>query len=136
MSAATFMLDELCALTTATTTTTTPIVDDVELLNILGLQQPLAVLDWDDDMPEMEDDDKESIITHKEKKHNEEDDDDDGIFAEFEFIEVEPITTKATTPIITKTQKPLMFVSTEDEEIFLKNILKQQPCLEEDIVFF
>jgi hypothetical protein len=100
--------------TTTTTTTTIPrdtppvkhnqeevitaTVDDVELLNILGItstpsspQQPIVVLDWED-MPELseaeeEDDENQSTTTQQKRKYNEDDFD---LFAEFDFVEVQP----------------------------------------------
>ncbi|KAI8891130.1 hypothetical protein K501DRAFT_265004 [Backusella circina FSU 941] len=90
-------------MTTATTTNTvtatqvpptTDIVDDVELLAILGLSPPptslsddddLAVLDWDDtpELSEEEDIDDAQSMTGKRKR-----DQDDDLFAELDFIEV------------------------------------------------
>lgn len=113
--------------TTATITTPTQIldvtatVDDVELLNILGLTSnnananaiscnDFAVLDWDD-MPELsaeeeddedDEDDKDSISSknNKRKFH-----DIDDVFADFDFIEVPllPATTTTTTSTSTTT---------------------------------
>ncbi|CEP18565.1 hypothetical protein [Parasitella parasitica] len=114
---------------TATPTSFSPIVDvaatvdDVELLNILGLTSTaqnfnaiscndIAVLDWDD-MPELsaeeddeeeEDDDKESISSKNNKrKYN---DQDENIFADLDFVEV---------PFTTTTKKQKTFVDEDDE---------------------
>jgi hypothetical protein len=101
----------------------TATVDDVELLNILGItsapsspQQPAVVLDWDD-MPELseeeEDDDEQSTTTQK-RKYNEDEYD---LFAEFDFVEVQP-------------KKQRKFVNEEDEDLL--NTMNVLP-LDEDI---
>lgn len=100
------------------------IVDDVELLAILGLSAPssptlcdntsIAVLDWED-MPELseeeDEDDSNSINNNNKRKFNDEDED---IFAEFDFVEVaiQPPEKKQKTLLI---QQP--FVSEESETI-------------------
>lgn len=67
------------------------VVDDVELLAILGLSSPptspylcdsMAVLDWDD-MPELSEEEDEDDNQSVKRKYDEED-----IFAEYDFIEV------------------------------------------------
>ncbi|KAG2201011.1 hypothetical protein INT47_006555 [Mucor saturninus] len=76
--------------------TSSVVVDDIELLAILGLTSPspcsslcnnenedsMAVLDWDD-MPELSEDEDASTDTVVKRKYDEED-----LFAEFDFIEV------------------------------------------------
>ncbi|KAI8879067.1 hypothetical protein K501DRAFT_287548 [Backusella circina FSU 941] len=63
--------------------TPTDIVDDAELLAILGIPIPVtAVLDWDD-MPELSESDSDECIDSKKRKHD--DDDDDDLFAGFDF---------------------------------------------------
>ncbi|KAI8079003.1 uncharacterized protein B0P05DRAFT_542002 [Gilbertella persicaria] len=111
--------------------TVTATVDDIELLNILGLtsipsspnlcNDSLAVLDWDD-MPELseEDDDDSSIVTKR--KHEDEEED---IFAELDFVEV---------PFVKEEQEPdhkkRKFVSDDTNEEALFNMNLQ---LEDDI---
>ena len=123
----------------------TATVDDVELLNILGLTSnanaiscnDFAVLDWDD-MPELsaeeeddedDEDDKDSISSknNKRKFH-----DVDDVFADLDFIEVPLLpattTTDATTP---SAKKQKTFVDEEDESELLKNMTL--PPLDDDI---
>lgn len=110
----------------ASAATAIDIVDDVELLAILGLSAPssptlcdnntsIAVLDWED-MPELseeeDEDDSNSINTNNKRKYNDEDED---IFAEFDFVEVsiqQPPEKKQKTLLI---QQP--FVSEDSESI-------------------
>jgi hypothetical protein len=63
--------------------TPTDIVDDAELLAILGIPIPVtAVLDWED-MPELSESDNDEFVDSKKRKHD--DDDDDDLFAGFDF---------------------------------------------------
>lgn len=103
----------------------TATVDDVELLNILGIkstptspQLPTVVLDWDD-MPELseaeeDDDENHSTTTQQKRKYNEDEYDP---FAGFDFVEVQP-------------KKQCKFVDEEAEDLLdTMNVLP----LDEDI---
>lgn len=106
-------------------TETTVVVDDKELLAILGLCSPpsspylcnsIAVLDWDD-MPELseaEDEDDNQSVQTKRKYHDDEVD----IFAEYDFIEVsiEPEQKKQKTLLI---QQPFISETQIEEDIRL-----------------
>lgn len=107
--------------------TTIDIVDDVELLAILGLSAPssptlcdntsIAVLDWED-MPELseeeDEDDNNSINNNNNNNKRKFNDEDEDIFAEFDFVEVsiQPPEKKQKTLLI---QQP--FVSEDSETI-------------------
>ncbi|KAK4518401.1 uncharacterized protein ATC70_008618 [Mucor velutinosus] len=123
----------------------TATVDDVELLNILGLTSnanviscnDFAVLDWDD-MPELsaeeeddedDEDDKDSISSknNKRKFH-----DVDDVFADLDFIEVPLLPATTTTDTTTPSaKKQKTFVDEEDESELLKNMAL--PPLDDDI---
>lgn len=97
-------------------------VDDVELLNILGIPPKIAVLDWDDMMPELDedlDDDKESVVTTctSKRKYN---DEEENIFNQFDFIEV-PIVTEEPEKKPESKKRKLSFVENED---FMTNNFK------------
>lgn len=98
---------------------TAVVVDDVELLAILGLASPptspslcddMAVLDWDD-MPELsEDEDVNESVLVKRKY------DEDDLFAEYDFIEVtlQPEQKKQKTLLI---QEPFVSQDQLEEDI-------------------
>ncbi|KAL7313100.1 hypothetical protein PS15m_006885 [Mucor circinelloides] len=122
----------------------TATVDDVELLNILGLTSntnaiscnDFAVLDWDD-MPELsaeeddedDEDDKESISSKNNKRKFQDEDD---VFADLDFIEVPLLPATSTTDTTTPSaKKQKTFVDEEDESELLKNMAL--PPLDDDI---
>ncbi|KAG2193501.1 hypothetical protein INT46_002992 [Mucor plumbeus] len=139
--------DTVVAAPTIPTTTPTPIVDvtatvdDVELLNILGLtsfnananaiscnnQDDLAVLDWND-MPELsaeeeedeeeDEDDKQSISSNNKRKSNDQGED---LFAQLDFVEV---------PLL---KKQKTFVDEEDESELLSLNMDLLPPLDDEI---
>lgn len=119
--------------TTDTLQQTINIVDDVELLAILGLTSPprspylcntdsLAVLDWDD-MPELsateedEDEDTLSVSNNSNKKRKLEDDEEnDDIFAKFDFVEVSLIPPQQKKQKTLLIQEPFTYKEQEQEE--------------------
>lgn len=107
------------------------VVDDIELLAILGISPKIAVLDWDD-MPELDDDldddDKESTTTQDCKRKYS--DEEENVFNQFDFIEVSTVVNEEKEPESKK--RKLSFVENEDFLIGL-NEFKMNLVDERDI---
>lgn len=128
---------------------TIDIVDDVELLAILGLTSPprspcdttsFVVLDWDD-MPELsvseedEEEDDNVSVNNKKRKYEEDEEEDEDIFAQFDFVEVSPIENKKQKTLLI--QQPFSVAEEQQEEqqpTFLQSTDEQDIKLALDLI--